>query len=52
MGFDDALQMGAAGFRTTKDPGTRDALASSLDLVISTGASSFAGERSQEGPLT
>ena len=52
MGLDDAMQMGAAGFRTVKDPGTRDALASSLDLMISTGAGSFAGERSKEGPLT
>jgi hypothetical protein len=52
MGLDDALQMGAAGFRTVKDPATRDALASSLDLMISTGASSFAGERSKEGRLT
>ena len=35
MGLGDALQMGAAGFRTAKDPGTRDELASSLDLMIS-----------------
>ena len=52
MGLDNALQMGAVSFRTAKDPRTRDELASSLDPMISTGASSFAGERSQEGPLT
>jgi hypothetical protein len=52
MGLDNALQMGAVSFRTAKDPGTRDELASSLDLMISTGAGSFAGERSQEDRLT
>ena len=34
--MDDALRMGAAGFRTTKDPRTYDELASSFDLIIST----------------
>lgn len=52
MGLDDALQMGAADSRTAKDPGTRDKLASSLHLMISTGASSFAGEGSRESRLT
>ena len=37
----DALQTGAAGFRTTKDPRTYDELASSFDLTISTVPASF-----------
>ena len=34
--MDDTLQMGAAGFRTTKDPRMFGELASSFDLMIST----------------
>jgi alcohol dehydrogenase (NADP+) len=39
--MDDALRMGAAGFRTTKDPRTYDELASSFDLIISTVPASY-----------
>lgn len=39
--MDDALQMGAVGFRTTKDPRTYDELASSFDLMISTVPASY-----------
>jgi uncharacterized zinc-type alcohol dehydrogenase-like protein len=39
--MDDALRMGAAGFRITKDPRTYDELASSFDLIISTVPASY-----------
>ncbi len=39
--MDDALQMGAAGFRTIRDPRTYDELASSFDLMISTVPASY-----------
>jgi alcohol dehydrogenase (NADP+) len=39
--MDDALRMGAASFRTTKDPRTYDELASSFDLIISTVPASY-----------